>query len=201
MRALAEAAERSGHVTTPHPTASFGRTDVTLLLNALRCGVTVQALAGLAPGMRPERLLAAYVALDAAMQRAASAWRSIENAAGAGAEAFVPALAQHAVEAAKLFPVQVVRLSKVARQRATDLPAIMHRMTVEVSVQAALARRLEVAIERLGDDEWAADLGALLYDAHGEAVANRADFLPERVGLLSSARVAALLGEREGPEL
>lgn len=195
--------------------AEFTRPDVTLLLNALRCGLTVSQLATMAPGMDPTRLLAAYVGLDAARVRAANAWRAITGAADhrratetdGRTTATLTALAAHAGEAAKLLPTKVVRLVTIARERPADVADAAHRAAVEVSVQAAHVQRIEAAIERVAldypagpyADEWSSELGALLYDPFGDAVANRPDFLPERVGLLNPTRVAALLGERPLP--
>lgn len=197
--------------------SAYGRPDVTLLLNALRCGLSVSRLATLAPGMRPERVLAAYLGLEAARRRAAHAWRAIVRAAEPRrdvsaedrAAATLAALAAHGDEAAKLLPTKVVRLVAIAKQRPADVAEAADRAGIEVSVQAAHVQRIEAAIERVAvelpagerADDWAAELGALLYDPFGDAVANRPDFLPERVGLLSPTRVAALLGERPGPPL
>lgn len=207
VRALTEAAGRDLDAL-----AGFTRPDVTLLLNALRCGLTVAQLATLAPGMDPDRLLAAYVGLDAARIRSVNGWRAITGAAEqrpaidteARNAATLTALGNHAIEAAKLLPTKVMRLVTIAKQRPADIADAAHRAAVEVSVQAAHVQRIEAAIERASRDfppgaqadEWAAELGALLYDPFGDAVANRPDLLPERVGLLNPTRVAALLGER-----
>jgi len=213
VQALTDAAERAGGPVEGEPS----RPDVTLLLNALRCGVTVAQLGEMAPGMRPERLLGAYLGLEAARQRSARAWRLISRAAehrpgideADRASAAQTALRAHAAEASRLLPTIVVRLVDIAKRRPSDLADAVHRATVEVSVQAAHVRRIEAAIERVAieypagvrADEWAAELGGLLYDPFGEAVANRPDYLPERVGLLTPTRVAALLNERPLPNL
>lgn len=213
VRALTEAGARGDL----DALSEFGRTDVTLLLNALRCGLTVRQLTQLAPGMDATRLLAAYVGLDAARLRSVNGWRAITGAAevrpdvapDARTAATLAALGNHAAEAAKLLPTKVVRLVALAKERPSDVADAAHRAAVEVSVQAAHVQRIEAAIERATldyppgsqADEWAAELGALLYDPFGDAVANRPDFLPERVGLLNPTRVAALLGERPGPQV
>lgn len=195
----------------------FGRTDVTLLLNALRCGVEFARLGGFAPGLRADRLLGAYLALERARAASAAAWTAIATSceqrpgsmASSRTEAAVAAIQTHGQAAARLLPVKVVFLAQVARRHPRDLPEAIHRATVEVSVQAAHVERIEAAINRAASecstgteaDEWAADLGALLYDPLGDAVTGHAAFLPGRVGLLDPTRVAALLGERPQPTL
>lgn len=197
VRVLADAAAGVGN-----DSAEFARPDVTLLLNALRCGLTVPRLVEVAPGVRPERLLAAYRHLDAALERAIRAWHDLT---AADATSVLAELERSAEEAAKLLPGQVMHLTALARERPAGVVPAIGRMDTEIEAQRAHAQRIEAEIElhaRLvgpEPDHRAAELGALLYDPFGECVANRSDFLPERVGLLSPSRVAALLGERRSP--
>ena len=167
----------------------FARPDVTLLVNALRCGLSLPRLAAVAPGVQPARMLAAYATLERERSRSAEAWRAIV--------ASPDALAECAQPAARLLPVSVARLTEIASSRPGTLPDAISKLAAAVDAQAAHVRRIEAAIaDHSADEAFAAELGALLYDPFGEAVANRPDFLPDRVGLLNPARVAALLGER-----
>jgi hypothetical protein len=167
----------------------FERRDVTVLITALRCGLTAEELFDQAPGARPHRLLAAHRELDGRRLLAEHAWRAIS--VDASPETF----ATFASCAAELLPAVIshlgtyrhdpIRLSHAIADAAEQVNRTNRRVLV-------LERRLA---ESASDPERARELGTLLYDVYGQGAWSLPTFLPPRVGALVPLRRGALLGD------
>lgn len=182
-------ADLAGRCDGPAP---HRRSDVTAVLNALRGGLSVAELLERAPGLRPERLISAYDELDAQRRSSVAAWHAIV------ASPDVVTLATHGPQAALLLPVPVERLRRVARLSPVSLQDAAASAAVLVERAGTIVRRIERALDdpELGSEQ-AWHLARQLFDQGGECAMARADHLAERVGALTSTRVATLMGEHQ----
>lgn len=172
--------------------ATFRRSDVTAVMNALRCGLTVGELFEFAPGLRPERLHAAYCDLERRRYEAGLAWTTITVAGR------IDVFLHHRGEAAKLVPALISRLDEVARSTPEEFDLVLLQLAAAVASAHAAARRIERVIAASPpDSERAIELGRVLYNPTSEGVTGRPDFLAHRVGALVPTRVAALLEETD----
>ncbi len=171
------------------------RSDVTAVLNALRGGLTLGQLLAQAPGLRPDRLLAAHTHLDALRRDAVAAWETIV------ADPSPRAVLEHGDEAARLVPVPVARLRHVALVAPDTVATEVERSACAVDRARARVGRIELALDGggLGVDQ-EAELAAKLFDQHGDCALAHDDYLPERVGALVPTHVSALLGEHRDGE-
>jgi hypothetical protein len=167
----------------------FERRDVTVLITALRGGLTARELLEQAPGARPHRLLAAHRELDGRRLLAEHAWRTI--AVDPCPETF----ATFALCASDLLPAVISHLAAYQHdadrlaQAIGDAAEQVNRTTRRVAI---LERRLS---ESIRDVERARELGTLLYDVYGQGAWSLPTFLPPRVGALVPLRLGALLGD------
>ena len=166
----------------------FERRDVTVLITALRGGLTVRELLEQAPGTRPHRLVAAHRALDGRRLLAEHAWHTI--AVDPCRETF----ATFALCAGDLLPAVISHLAAYQHdndwlaQAIGDAAEQVNRTTRRVNI-------LERRLQSIRDVDRARELGALLYDAYGQGAWSLPTFLPPRVGALVPLRLAALLGD------
>ena len=168
----------------------FERRDVTALVTALRCGLTADELFERARGLRPERLLAAHIGLEARRADAEDAWNEIV------ADPTSSTLGRCAASAETIVPVVVGHLTGVARRH----PGALDRAVAEADAQivrtstsvALLEEQLDLCI---APSDRAVEVGSFLFDRRGEGAWSLGTFLPLRVGQLVPLRVAALLGE------
>jgi hypothetical protein len=170
---------------------AFDRGNLTAVLNSLRCGLSVDELFNVAPGLDPAGLLVAYQWVDTLRATSADAWKAIVAA---------PTLATvttHGHEAAKLLPVPVRRMMATAEHVNAELLAaaareaalrIAHTTTRAMLIESKLAHHTPPSPP-------AVDLGRLLYDPYEPQLWGDPYFLPDRVGSLMPLRVADLLGE------
>jgi hypothetical protein len=171
------------------PVDEFERRDVTVLITALRGGLTARALFEQAPGARPARLLAAHRELDGRRLLAEHAWRTI------AVDPTLDTFHTFAPCAAELLPAVISHLATyqhdVARlvQAIGDAAEQVNRTTRRVLV---LERRL---CESGADLARARELGTLLFDVYGQGAWSLPTFLPPRVGTLVPLRLGALLGD------
>lgn len=177
--------------------AEVRRRDVTAVLNGLRCGLTVDGLIERAPGLEPVRLRAAYEHLDALRLRAADAWRDI--VADPCAETFD----LRAPVAATMLPRLIFILEGFAQTSPFEFGEAVDQLDSAVRAADDTAEAIELS---LSDPELehgqAVAVGKMLYDPDGASIANWPTYCPRRVGTLSPARVASLLGEPvEGTQL
>lgn len=167
----------------------FERRDVTVLITALRGGLTLDELLAQAPGARPHRLLAAHRELDGRRLLSEHAWRTI------AIDPLPQTFATFAPCAAELLPAVISHLSGYQHDALRLADAIgdaaeqVNRTTRRVLV---LERRL---VESARDAERARELGTLLYDVYGNGAWSLPTFLPPRVGTLVPLRLGALLGD------
>lgn len=166
------------------------RRHVTAVLNALRCGITVDDLLQRAPGLRPTALLAAHRHLDERRTRAVRAWESI------GRARTIDALTTHGPVAAQVVPVVVSRLVTAAETAgARGLARAVEAAMLDMAALDAVCAQLEQAMAA-ADPVERAMLGRRLYDLAEPGLWSHDSFLPRRLGVLVPVRVAALLGER-----
>ena len=167
----------------------FERRDVTVLMTALRCGLTLPEIRVQAPGVRPARVLAAYLELERRRTEAEAAWRAIE------AEGTRSGFDVHGILAAQLLPAIVTQLSMYV----DDAERFSLELAKAVDQIARTSRRVLLLEDRVaqGADEpdRIRELGTLLYDVYGHGAWSLETYLPPRVGTLVPLRLAALLGE------
>lgn len=167
----------------------FERRDATVLLTSLRSGLTLKMLLAQAPGVKPDRLLAAHRELDGRRLLAAHAWQTII------VDRTVPTFTTFASCAAELMPALISHLMAYEHDTARLEAAIddaadqVNRTSRRVLI---LERRLA---ESAGDPQRATELGTLLYDLYGQGAWSLPTYLPPRVGTLVPLRVGALLGD------
>lgn len=166
------------------------RSDVTALLNALRGGLSVDALLYACPGIAPARLLGAYGTLEALRRDAVAAWSDLV------AEPTVASLQHVGERAASLVPSLVNRLREAAMVDPGVLPRVAALLAADVEAVRRAIRNAELELDRTTDAATAIAISRTLYDPTTESLFDRASHLPERVGSLVPSRVAALLGER-----
>ena len=167
------------------------RSDITAVLNALRCGLTVDELLDRAPGLEPGRLLDAYSVLDAERASSEQAWQAIVTLPNL--ETFV----RHGASAARLLPAAITGLRSVAELHLQSLGVAVGELAERVDASQARVRRLEDVLDRLiPPSERGVELGRQLYDPIGGGETSHPDYLATRVGTLVPTRAAALLGER-----
>jgi hypothetical protein len=167
----------------------FERRDVTVLMTALRCGLTLPEIRVQAPGVRPARVLAAYLELERRRTEAEAAWRAIE------ADGTRRGFDVHGALAAQLLPAIVTQLSMYVG----DAERFGQELAKTSDQIARTSRRVLLLEDRVaqGADEpdRIRELGTLLYDVYGHGAWSLETFLPPRVGTLVPLRLAALLGE------
>lgn len=168
------------------------RSDVTAVLNAIRCGLTVVELFEQAPGLVAERLYDAYLDIDERRLRSLGAWQAITVAPTA------EQLATSALEAGKLFPSFVSQLQRVAVESPERLESVVHEMIDSSIATSVRARGIEHELAEVSPCSARGDeLMRHFYDPTGDGITSRPDHVPHRVGTLVPTRVAALLGERQ----
>lgn len=167
----------------------FERRDVTVLLTALRCGLTPGELVSQAPGVRPARLLAAHRELETRRMLAEHAWRTI------AVDKSLLAFQTFAPCAAELMPAVISHLSAF-RHDAKKYSAAIEDASEQVTRTTRRVQVLEQRVaESAGELGRARELGTLLYDIYGQGAWSLPSFLPTRVGTLVPLRVASLLGD------
>lgn len=167
----------------------FERRDVTVLMTALRCGLTLPEIRVQAPGVRPARILAAYIELERRRAEAEAAWRTVEL------DGTPSGFRLHANLASHLLPAIVTQLSIYL----DDAERFSQELAKVVDQIARTSRRVLLLEDRVAqgadDPERIRELGTLLYDVYGHGAWSLETFLPPRVGTLVPLRLAALLGE------
>ena len=170
--------------------STFDRGDVTTVVNALRCGVTVQSLLLQAPGLVPERLLAAYTKLNKSRLESVTAWESILK------EKTIESLLVNKVKAQRIMPIAVNRLLLSSQQ--SGVKGLMETCD---SVQRAsfainqTARDLEGILRSLKHVDRVM-LGCKLYNPYEPSIWGDIFYAPERVTTLMPVKITDLLQER-----
>jgi hypothetical protein len=178
------------HVCATSGAVEHQRSDITAVLDALRCGRTVDDLLGSEPGLVPGRLLSAYVFLEAHRTASARAWYSIVNGQN------IASLQTHGMSAARLLPGLVGRLLSETAINPADLGKSIYQLAADVELTGRRVRQLEHRLEACHPPSArGVELSRLLYDPSSRGATCRPDYLPTRVAALDPARVAALLGE------
>jgi hypothetical protein len=176
-----------------HDVDEFERRDVTVLITALRCGLTPDELFAQAPGVKPYRLLAAHRELEGRRLISEHAWRTISvDPSPLTFETFAPC-------AAELLPAVMSQLAPCMGDQ-ERLRAAVEDATDQVNRTTRRVRMLEQRLADTtggpeGDPDKARELGTLLYDVYGQGAWSLPTFLPPRVGSLVPLRLGALLGD------
>jgi hypothetical protein len=167
----------------------FERRDVTVLLTALRCGLTPEQLLEQAPGVKPARLLAAHRELETRRMLSEHAWQTITvDGTVLAFETFAPC-------AAELLPAVISHLQTYRSDRGRFTEAL-EDATDQVVRATRRVRVLEKRVaEAQSDLARARQLGTLLYDIYGQGAWSLPTYMPSRVGALVPLRAAALLGD------
>ena len=166
------------------------RGDMTALLNALRCGLDAPDLLGRAPGLRPDRLLAAHASLDARRRQAVTAWQLIAS------NPTSEVLATSGDTAAALVPVVIGRLRDLGDVDGAELESLVASCAADIDRVGRLAASVEHDMSDPGvPPRRRAALAALLFGGAGAGLWHHECYLAQRVGSLVPVRVAALLGE------
>lgn len=177
---------------TSSPARRYERGDLTTVLNALRCGLSVDDVQRVAPGVDPAKLLAAHRDIDARRADAVAAWAAIEADP-------VPELfdAQTGDRAARIAPIAVARVRAAQRiagpgaavRMVRSVTRRMHELADEVaSTEADLARVP-------AGDVAGVELGRTLYDPYRSSLWGHPLYLATRPGALVPVRVRMLLDE------
>lgn len=168
---------------------TWSRRDVTAVVTALRGGIEADELLRQAPGLRPERLVAAHRAVEARRRVAERAWAAIV------ADPTPGHLAAHGDAVAMLLPVVVARLEDQARHGESHLVAAVDAASTRIERLREMTRAVEDWLA--GPASGAAPgIAELLDDLDGPGLWGHDHFLAPRVGALVPSRLAALLGER-----
>lgn len=172
--------------------AAFDRNDVTALMNSLRCGLTCDDLLTRAPGLKPDRLLHAYVEIDRLRAQSVAAWDAIVE------ERTLEALVDWSAAASVLLSTPVRALLPAAATMDDEaMFERVQRIADRVAVVSARALTLEESLNAaVSPDPQAIAVGRMLYDPYDPSVWGDPYFLPPRVGVLMPLRLADLLGER-----
>jgi hypothetical protein len=167
----------------------FERRDVTVLVTALRNGLSVPQVRGQAPGIDPSRLLSAYREVDRRRSFAERAWSALEQ------DGTTDGVMRYGELAGQLLPAVVTRLAAfLGDEGRFELELAKAREQVVRTTRRV--RLLEDRVVASADDpERARELGTLLYDVYGHGAWSLETYLPPRVGTLVPLRLAALLGE------
>lgn len=171
-------------------TDQFRRADLTAVINALRGGLTVCQLLSAAPGLKPDHLRAAYVAVDDRRRASETAWNQFAQ------EPSIDGLGQYGESAALLLPAIIHRLEAAGRLAPDTFAEVAHGFALSIVETGHDIHLIEAGITKCANNPLqAVELGLLIYDPFGDALIARSDHLAERVGTLSSTCVAALIGE------
>ena len=177
---------RAGTSTVDLPQAD--RDDLTLVLTALRSGISVSRLRRFAPGIRVEKLLAAYESLNQARQDATDAWQRLCH------QPTPDTLTSEGPRAELILPSLVRRLYDLEDD--TDrLRAQMDEEVAQIQLVQDLAWGVEKKLE-LKDGPRRA-LGRQLLNPIDPAWWDHPHYLPRRVTDLTPNRVRCLLGEEQ----
>lgn len=174
------------------PARAAARYDITAVLNALRCGVTVPELLTYAPGSDPACLLAAYRDLEGRRVASVNAWYALRE------DPSYSALTEHGPAAGLLLPAPVKRIVSISGiVSAPTLARVIAQEDADVSRALRSAAQVEADLaRRTPPDECGVALGAILHNPIQPGLWGHPYYLPPRVGTLSPLRVADLLGER-----
>jgi hypothetical protein len=166
----------------------YRRLELTVMMTALRSGLTVEQLLDQAPGIDPRRLFAAFRSVEERRSLAEHAWDAI--AGDPSPETFD----LFRISAAPLLPVLISNLA-IARRDEERFECAVEAAVVAVAETGERVLALE---NRLADDRDVTrrlELSAVLYDVGGQCAWNLATYLPVRVGTLMPVRLDALIGD------
>lgn len=173
------------------------RVNITAVLNALRCGMSVAELLDQLPGAHPYDLLAGYTVLASRRAAAADAWATLVADPNRLLDQEI------ATRASLLLPIPVYRaLTAISSGGARSVTQAVRRAAQLVRERTAAVDAVEANLAHRGAaDPSAVLLGARLHNLGPDAQWDpplwaAAYYLPRRVTDLSPRRVGDLLNER-----
>jgi hypothetical protein len=168
------------------------RDDITLLMDAFRCGLTFDELKHFAVGVSPARLLCAYDVLERERLAVLASWAEVLQ------DPTVHVIAEHTESIDRLLPAPTGHILSAINDGARngELALLIRRVNASIQRVHGEALVLEEEMVRAPTRSDAADAGLLLYDPFQPSLWNHPFYLAPRVGSLSPSRVADLLGER-----
>lgn len=166
----------------------------TTLLNALRCGVTHEQLTAVLPKVNNNRLLSAYDLLTRELASATASWEALVQSPT------LETFQEHGKNASRILPAPVHRIETALTQahRQHSLNATIAAVTSAIDSINARVQQVEDALVHsaaLDQEAASARLGLTLHDVSSPGLWNHTNFLPTRVGQLSTTRAADLRGE------
>lgn len=167
------------------------RDGMTLVLDALRCGVSVPYLRKSLPGCSPLTMVDAYEDLQSRIDDCSQAWLKMTSGVSN------TEIEELAARCRPLLPVPTQRVvSAMASQRQKVIAEVTTQMQ-RASVEAQDAERRLLKLKPGFDDEAKGmETGSELYDPTGHCLWGAPYFLPSTPGQLVPTRVAYLLNER-----
>ena len=170
---------------------TVARGDITAICNAMRCGLTVDELMTRAPGIKPTVLLAAYDLLEKLRLRSVNAWDQICE------QRTLESVVDHGYAARVLVPWGVgLVAADVADATDEEISRRVERALIKIAQTHEHAANIEEKIAQCESPSAVGiELGRVLYDPYDPGVWDRADFVPDRVGVLTPRRLARMLDE------
>lgn len=172
---------------------SVTRDDITALINALRCNISVATLTNLAPGINPNALLAAHQKIKKLLDKAVIDALGLLNQ---GIESRPDKISKAAV----LIPVPAARVAlSISLNSKPHLDSTLAQMRNLIEKTTIHVNHVESWLEQHGDGvkHTKDSLGHLLYKPNGDSLWTSPYFIPTRVGQINPRRLACLLGERK----
>lgn len=168
----------------------WARSDVTLVVTALRAGADADQVCRLVPGVNPYHLVAAYRELERRRSAAFAAWTTIVETPG------TRTLLRCAGAAAALLPVPVGRLISISDRGDDAISAAVHTEHGRVEAAWTLFDDTLTHICQAEIDDLERIVAARsLFHPDGTGLIGSPTLLPRRVGEMSPLRVATLLGD------
>jgi hypothetical protein len=170
---------------------TVARGDITAVCNAMRCGLTVDELLVRAPGIKPAVLLAAYDLLEKLRLRSINAWEQICE------QRTLESVVDHGYAARVLVPWGVgLVAADVADASDDEISRRVDRALAKISQMHLHAAAIEEKIAQCeAPSAVGIELGRVLYDPYDPGVWDRAEFVPDRVGVLTPRRLSRMLDE------
>lgn len=172
--------------------SSWRRSDISVMMAAMRNSATYESMALLLPGVKPERILGAYRHLESGLRHATLGWEAIVN------NPSNESIEEHAVAAAMVLPAAVSRLIAASEETRADE---VQRINKAISDVRSSVDTIHSALEALEDEcVEGIELGRLLFAAGSECLYSHPMFLPSRVSELSGVAVDLMAWPQDGED-
>ncbi|MFA5566590.1 MAG: hypothetical protein WC184_11880 [Acidimicrobiia bacterium] len=164
------------------------RSEITAVLNGMRCGLSTTNLLEQVPGLCPSKLYGAYRFLAQQLRTSLKAWDSIV------AESSLSSLEVWGDNAAKVLPSVINQIQAYSEFASTkQLSKRITHLNNNIVTHGVHALQVEHWMATSKNTITKAELGRFLYDPYQVGVWSQAYFLPTRVGVLTPTIVNNLL--------